>query len=54
MDTTPFWVMALRPFILFFIVIPFLTGVVRLVRRFAPPRLKSILLYKLWTADHEK
>lgn len=54
MDATVFLVMATRPLFLIFLMFPFLALCVRLTRRFAPPKLRKILLYKLWTADHEK
>lgn len=54
MNTTAFWVMATRPLLFFLIVVPALAGCVHLVKRFAPPKWQKVLLYKLWTADHEK
>ena len=42
-----FWVMALKPFLVL-VMIAIFAGAITLVRRYAPPKLRAILLRKLW------
>ena len=42
-----FWVMVFKPFLVL-VMIAIFAGAITLVRRFAPPWLRTILLRKLW------